>query len=88
MDVPVSVFRAHLSEWIERARQGEEVVLTERGRPVARLVPPEYRSFLERLEADGLVSRPLAPKRKASEILKISAKGSVSDILVEQRGRS
>jgi len=38
MDVAVSDLRAHLSEWLERARDGEEVVVTERGIPVARLL--------------------------------------------------
>lgn len=87
MDVPVSVFRAHLSEWIERAREGEEVVLTERGKAVARLLPPDYRSFLEQLEAEGAIGPAMSPKRKASEIEKVTAKGSVSDILIELRGR-
>ena len=31
--------RARLSELIERVQSGEEVVLTRRGKPVARLVP-------------------------------------------------
>jgi prevent-host-death family protein len=86
MDVSVSVFRAHLSEWVERARAGEEVVLTDRGRPVARLVPADHRSFLERLEAEGVVGPSPGPKPKASELRKVRAKGSVSDVVIEQRG--
>ncbi|MHB8294827.1 MAG: type II toxin-antitoxin system Phd/YefM family antitoxin [Acidimicrobiales bacterium] len=31
--------RAELSSWVDRARAGEEVVITERGTPVARLLP-------------------------------------------------
>jgi len=38
MDVAVSALRAELADWIERARGGEEVVATDRGTPVARLV--------------------------------------------------
>jgi prevent-host-death family protein len=38
----VSDLRAHLSEWLERAREGEEVVVTERGVPVARLLPGHH----------------------------------------------
>src|SRR5665647_1492442 len=38
MDVAISTLRAELSSWIERARSGEEIVVTERGTPVARLL--------------------------------------------------
>src|SRR6185437_6878586 len=34
MDVAVSDLRAHLSDWLERARQGAEVIITDRGLPV------------------------------------------------------
>ncbi len=36
MDVAISTIRAELSTWIERARAGEEVVVTDRGTPVGR----------------------------------------------------
>ncbi|MEW6490721.1 MAG: type II toxin-antitoxin system prevent-host-death family antitoxin [Thermodesulfobacteriota bacterium] len=35
----VSELKASLSEFLARVKAGEEVVVTERGRPVARLVP-------------------------------------------------
>lgn len=42
----------HTGEWVRRAAQGEGVVITERGRPVASLIPFEEghasRSFRER----------------------------------------
>ena len=38
MDVAVTDLRAHLSEWLDRVREGDEVVITDRGVPVARLV--------------------------------------------------
>ena len=47
----VSDLRAHLSEWLERARGGEEVVVTDRGVPVARLLGITAASILERLAA-------------------------------------
>lgn len=39
MDVAVSELRANLKTYVDRARSGERVVVTERGVPVARLVP-------------------------------------------------
>jgi prevent-host-death family protein len=35
----IGELKAHLSEYLTRVRAGEEVVITDRGRPVARLVP-------------------------------------------------
>ena len=36
--------RQSLSELIEDVKKGREIVITDRGRPVARLVPPRSRS--------------------------------------------
>lgn len=55
----VSRLKASLSEYIRRVKGGEEVIVTERGRPVARLVPfHEGESFEEHLlemAKDGLI---------------------------------
>ncbi|MBC7221120.1 type II toxin-antitoxin system prevent-host-death family antitoxin [Candidatus Bipolaricaulota bacterium] len=62
----VSVAKARLSELLDRVRRGESVLITDRGRPVARLVPVvpvegESDGALERLERDGVIRRQLAP---------------------------
>jgi prevent-host-death family protein len=36
--------RQNLSALIDEVKKGREIVITERGKPVARLVPPEKRS--------------------------------------------
>ena len=56
MDVSVSALRAELRQWIEAARAGEDVVITERGIPVARLSGIEAADLLTRLERDGLLT--------------------------------
>lgn len=63
MDVAVTELRAHLSEWLDRARAGTEVVITDRGVPVARLLGLASASTLERLTAAGAISRPGAAHR-------------------------
>ena len=63
MEVAVSALRAELRQWIETARAGQDVVITERGIPVARLTGIESADLLARLERDGL----LAPARAARE---------------------
>ncbi len=40
MDISVRELKNHLSECLRRVRAGEELVVTSRGKAVARLVPP------------------------------------------------
>lgn len=58
MEVPVSALRAELRSWIERARAGEEVVVTERGVPVARLTGVATADLVTELTRDGLLTPP------------------------------
>ncbi len=39
MRVSISELKAKLSEYLESVRAGEEVIVTDRGRPVARIAP-------------------------------------------------
>jgi prevent-host-death family protein len=41
MEVGIRELKARLSSYVARARRGESVVVTDRGRPVARLQPVE-----------------------------------------------
>jgi prevent-host-death family protein len=86
MDVAVSEFRAHLSEWLERAREGEEVVVTERGVPVARLLGISAAATLERLTAEGVIGGPERAQRPpASGRSRPRARRSVAKLVSEQR---
>lgn len=88
MEVAISDLRANLSEWLGRARTGEEVVVTDRGVPVAKLVGlEETAALLERLTAAGAISRPSAPKLLIDRHVKRpKAHRPISDIVSEQRG--
>ena len=86
MDVAVSTFRSHLSEWLDRAREGEEVVITDRGVPVARLTAVASTPLLERLTAEGVIGRPRRQTRpKATSGARVRARRPVSDLISEQR---
>lgn len=65
VEVAVSALRAELRQWIERARSGEDVVVTERGVPVARLTGVESADLVARLERDGLLTAPVADRPAA-----------------------
>lgn len=85
MDVAISALRASLSEWVDRARHGEDVVVTERGVPVARLVAVDADSTLARLEREGLVTAPAGPRPVATGRERPTASGSVSELITELR---
>jgi prevent-host-death family protein len=52
--VGIKELKAHLSEFVERARQGRRVVVTDRGEPVAELIPlSRERQNLAQLAAAG-----------------------------------
>lgn len=50
--------RQHASRYLARVARGETVEVTDRGRPVARLVPVEEGDAWERLVASGRVQLP------------------------------
>jgi prevent-host-death family protein len=58
-----------LSSWVARVREGEEIVVTERGRPVARLVSlrPGVDPLASLIEA-GLIEPP--PRRRSKRLPK------------------
>lgn len=86
MEVAISELRANLSAWLDRARQGEEVVVTERGMPVARLLGIDVAAKLERLTAEGVIGRPSQGNRPlASATSRRRAEGSVADLVGDQR---
>jgi prevent-host-death family protein len=86
MDVAISTFRAELSRWIERARTGDEVVVTDRGTPVVRLLPVDAAPLLEQLVEQGVLSRPERAERPAARgAARVRARGSVADLVSEQR---
>jgi prevent-host-death family protein len=86
MDVAVTELRAHLSDWLQRARQGDEVVITERGVPVARLLGLSATAVLERLAAEGVIGQAGAGRRPtASGRPRPRPRRPVADIVSEQR---
>jgi prevent-host-death family protein len=86
MDVAVTELRAHLSEWLDRARGGDEVIITDRGVPVARLLGLAATETLERLTADGVIGRPATARRpRASGRSRPRPRRALADSVTEQR---
>jgi prevent-host-death family protein len=86
MDVAVSELRARLSHWLERAREGDEVVVTDRGVPIARILGLAATTTLERLTEQGVIARPSRRGRPtAAGRHRPRSRRPVADIVSEQR---
>ena len=83
VEVGIRELRADLSKWVARVRKGDEVVVTDRGTPVARLVPAKERT-LDRLIREGVVEPPAARKRPVPK--PIEGTRGISDLVIEGRG--
>lgn len=57
----ISEFKARLSEYIGRVKAGEEILVTDRGKPVARVVPVFLNEDMDaqvlHMEKEGLIRR-------------------------------
>lgn len=83
-EVGVRELHDHLSRYVQHVKDGAEVVVTMRGRRVARLVPVDQRDALADLRARGLVREPTAARRRRPRA-RIAVSGSVSDLIADQR---
>lgn len=84
MEVGIRELRADLSRWIKRVREGEEVVVTDRGQAVARIVPSNGRSRFDELVAAGVI-KPAPRKRPRPLPPPIEGIGPLSDLVDEGR---
>ncbi len=84
MNVGVKELKAHLSEFLSRVEAGEDVVVTDRGRPVARIVAYAPGTTVDRGVDEGWIDPPrrrqLAPARRARSAF------TVAEALDEDRG--
>jgi len=85
MDVAVTELRAHLSDWLQRARDGTDVVVTDRGVPVARLVAMSSTSTLERLTTEGVIGRATAQRPAAAGRARPRPRRPLSDLISDER---
>jgi prevent-host-death family protein len=85
MDVAVSELRAHLSDYLDQAREGAEVVITDRGVPIARLLGLTATTILERLTAEGVIARSAGPRPKASGQPRPRPRRPIADLVSDQR---
>lgn len=78
--------REELSAWLDEVKSGGRVTVTERGRPIARIVPLHEPSPLAKLIAEGRVTpaRRPARKRRIEDLIRIDGP-PLSDLLRDER---
>jgi antitoxin (DNA-binding transcriptional repressor) of toxin-antitoxin stability system len=82
--VKIGDLKAQLSAHIQFVRDGEEVLVCDRDKPVARIVPCEIEGFGEqerRLIARGAL---IPPRKKRTDVPSPEPVGSVSDDVMQE----
>ena len=85
--VSIRELKSRLSHYLQRAKAGEIVEITERGKPVGRIVPVAS-SLEERIEAarrSGLVSWNGQKLKPLKPVAKLRTKKTVAELVVEDR---
>jgi prevent-host-death family protein len=89
--VGVKELKNRLTQYLRRAKQGEEIVVTERGNPIVLMQPLQSVERLEsldgrlaRLAIQGKVSLPTRPRLKRIRMAKVRGK-LVSRTILEDR---
>lgn len=77
--------RQNASELIRRVIEGETIEVTERGRPVARIVPLHGRSVMDQMVAEGRATPARGDLLKVKPFPAVSGKRSLSDVLADLR---
>lgn len=91
--VGIRELKAHLSRYMKDVKEGNEVLVSERGKAVARLLPMEAQSehdrvgsFLKRLSAEGRIILPATRRKPSPPGKRKKVKGSpFSDAVKEMR---
>ena len=84
-EVGIRELHDQLSRYMRHVAQGGEVIVTMRGRRVARLSPVSEGDPLADLRARGLIREPTQPKQSSAAYEQLRSLGPVSDLVAEQR---
>jgi prevent-host-death family protein len=99
MNVPIRKFKAELSRYIREASAGKDVVITSRGKPVARILPlasakapsesQSREELVERMKAlmPGVIIGTGRPPRGSDNPIRIKpGEKTMAEIVIEGRG--
>jgi prevent-host-death family protein len=85
MDVGIRELRAGLSRYVARVKDGEEIVVTEHGKPVAKLVSVNGESKRDKLIREGVLIPAGRPRSARPEPVRVEGDVRLSEIVLEMR---
>ncbi|MBI2169266.1 MAG: type II toxin-antitoxin system prevent-host-death family antitoxin [Actinobacteria bacterium] len=87
MEVGVRELRNHLSRYLKYVQEGNDLVVTDRGHAVAKILPASGETTLDRLIREGKVLPPLRPKRRHIPPARVEPKldKPLSQYVIEER---
>lgn len=89
--VGVRDLKAKLSEYLDKAKLGDEIIVTDHGKPIARLIkePNKQKSTIEKmyfLAEKGLVQLPSKERKaKSNSLFKSKSKITATELLLKDR---
>ena len=81
--IGIRELRDGLSRHLAAVREGNEITVTDHAKPIAKIVPIQEESELERMVRGGIVTLP--PGTRKSLPKPVEANGTASDLVAEQR---
>lgn len=84
MNVGIRELKAHLSEYVGKAANGEQFTVTDRGKPVARLAGLDGLSALDRGIEEGWITPPT--RNRLEPVVRCASSRRIADVLDEDRG--
>jgi prevent-host-death family protein len=85
MNIGVRELKNGLSRYLKRVRRGETIVVTDRGEPVARIIPVGVAEPIARLMADGRITWSGNRFKPPSRLVRARQGPPVSEYISEDR---
>jgi prevent-host-death family protein len=85
-EVGVRELKSSLSQYLKRVRRGESIVVTDRGEPIARIIPVGIPEGIAKLMAEGRVTWSGKPFRPPEKLVRPRPGPPFSDYISEDRG--
>jgi prevent-host-death family protein len=83
-EVGIRELRDNLSRFLDDVQAGRELIVTDRGRPVARIIGTPGESWIDELVTAGIVSLP-ERKLDLSTFGRVEATGDLMEFVFDQR---
>ena len=86
-EIGIRELKARLSSYLRQVRTGETIIITDRGRPIGRIVPimQSTHDQLEVLRSAGLIDWNGKTISQIDPVAQITSKKTVAEILIEDR---